>query len=69
MVIDGIPESVTRADCNTLIAELGFDVNSLKSIEIQPNGIYAEVLVRGDGGVVADQYGAAAHRVYIPIRG
>jgi hypothetical protein len=69
--IDGVPESITRADYLALIESVGLDVKDLRSLEFRMDGIYAEVRARGaDGKLVIDvgRDEMATHRIYIPVK-
>jgi hypothetical protein len=68
--IDGVPESITRAEYLALIESVGLDVKDLRSLEFRTDGIYAEVRARDtDRKLVIDSRNEmATHRIYIPVK-
>lgn len=75
--IEGVPESITRADYKALIAGAGFAGMRLRSLEFRMDGIYASVIEEPivedeaterrneEGFIVVDP---AISRVFIPIK-
>ena len=69
MVIDTIPESIPRGAVRAILRELGIDPKWCMSLELVPDGIYAEMAVKGeDGKKVIDGDGLATHKVFIKIK-
>ena len=71
LTIDGIPESISRADYVALIASLGLDPLRLTHLELRMNGVYAEVKAKNaEGRDFLDPFNKqsiAKHRVFIPV--
>jgi hypothetical protein len=68
--IDGVPESITRAEYVALIESVGLDVKDLRSLEFRLDGIYADVYDRDDEGrlrIDVQRDEAIVNRVYIPV--
>lgn len=68
MVIDSIPESIPRGAMLAILREIGIDPKWCVSLELQRDGIYAEMFVKGENGhkvVLRDE--VATHKVYIPF--
>lgn len=71
MVVEAVPESITREQYVSLVSAVGFDVKDLKSLEFRQDGIYAEVYFRDEEGrMVIDQPAGdvVVNRVYVPVR-
>lgn len=72
MDIPGVPESITRAQYQSLLAAIGLpDLDRLRSLEFRADGIYAEVLAVDDAGrTLVDRMAndVVIHRVYIPVK-
>ena len=68
--IDGVPESITREQCTSLIAAIGFNVMDVRRLEFRIDGIYADVYDRDDKGhlrIDEQRNEAIVNRVYIPV--
>ena len=68
--IDGVPESLTREQYVSLIESVGFEAKFLRSLEFRMDGIYADVMERGEGdGVLLDRGSdeVVMNRVFIPV--
>lgn len=67
--INGVPESISRADYLRLIESIGLNPNRLTMLEFRMDGIYADVKaqhpVRGTDMVEGDEI--ATHRIYIRV--
>jgi hypothetical protein len=67
--IDGVPESITRAEYVGLIESIGLDPLLTRSLEFSHDGIYAQVTERDDDGKpVLDGYDLAIHKVFIRVK-
>lgn len=71
--IEGVPESISRADYVRLIESAGFDPESLLELRFGIDGIYAKVEARDkDGGIIfapvpGDEFNTVCHEVFIAI--
>lgn len=71
-VIEGVPESITRAAYVSLIAATGIDPNAITELSFKADGVVATVFYRNESGAkVADKIGDTflKHHVYIPVEG
>ena len=70
MKIPGVPESLPREKVIDFFKSVGLAANNCTSIELRPDGIYAEMFARTPEGakVVDPQRGEIVlHKVYIPF--
>lgn len=68
MNIEGVPESITRADYLSLVAAVGLDVSRVKQLEFRGDGIYATVFAAGPNGErVVEGTECVTHRVHVPV--
>lgn len=68
--IAGIPQTIARADYDSLIGSLGIELRWLRSLRFGYSCIEAEVVARNAAGNPyrsADGEGAAVHHVSIPV--
>ena len=68
-VIDGVPEYISDSTWLSMIRTAGFDPERLRSLELTPDGIYAEVFdCDPDGTRVESVYGGnVTNRVFVPV--
>lgn len=68
MIVEGVPETITRAQYTELIASLGLNAAILKSLEFRVDGVYAEICT-GKVDMAPDQPDReATHQLYIPVQ-
>lgn len=74
--IEGVPESIARADYLRLIESVGMDINRIRSLEFRADGVYVAVKARRPGEnhdiLTGDGFGSnecATHRIFIPVVG
>ena len=72
--IQGVPDSISRADYNAMIERCGFEPLDLRSLSFEPDGIRAVVFDRhpeSEGRYFANmttgEGGYAKHDVFIPV--
>lgn len=67
-VIEGVPESISRADYGRLIESVGLDPDQLRSLEFKPDGVYAEVVdVDAKGHVRFQGDEVVVNKVFVPV--
>ena len=65
-----VPSRISRAVYVEMIESLGLNPHDLRSLELRMDGVYAEVMARGDDGkILVDSLAneVIAHRIFIPI--
>lgn len=75
MKVEGVPDSITRADYLRLVASTGLDISQVRAVELRRDGIYVTVKARRPGGkggafITSDGYDhdeVAVHRIFIPV--
>jgi hypothetical protein len=66
--IEGVPETISRADYLRLMESVGFTPANLRELAFRPDGIYATVMVLDDTGrIVVDGTKPATHEVYVRV--
>jgi hypothetical protein len=68
MKIEGVPDTISRADYARLIESVGLNPTLIRSLEFRPDGVYGKVAVQmPDGALMVDDDKVVEHRVFIRV--